>query len=69
MCLVMETKYGKHIWLSLACLKLKNGARLGDIMISVTHVEVEMAVRHLWGNVEPKTGGLGRGIWKLSAKR
>ena len=39
-------------------------------MISVTHVEVEMAVRHLWGNVEqPKTGGLGSGIWKLSAKR
>ena len=26
MCLVMETKYGKHIWLSLVCLKLKNRA-------------------------------------------
>ena len=27
-------------------------------MISVTHVEVEMAVRHLWGNVEqPKLEG------------
>ena len=45
MCLVMETKYGKHIWLSLACLKLKNGANseagwsspdaLGFILIQV----------------------------------
>lgn len=45
MCLVMETKYGKHIGLSLACLKLKNGANsetgwsspdaLGSIVIQV----------------------------------